>query len=511
MAVIARSLWVALLALLGAVVLAFSWTTATAVQLLATTALIMGGTNHPLSTPPDPIDFVTGYMADAEDNYIDPDDTQDMNRVAVIYPAQFFPVSGSTTFDDSVQAGRNNLHSCLRGQVRCSFNSGVSSTAPAVDDDFIVFGYSQSAVAASLVKQDLINGTPAGGPQNAEFFLIANPMRPNGGMLARGVQGQTIPGLGITFYGPTPTNSCQTTGPCYPTTDVAQQYDLLGGDAPAVPWNLLAMANSAAAYYYLHGTVPSNSLNDPTVIDQGVYGDTHYYLIPAERLPLLMPLEQIGVPGPILAVLDAPLRVMVEAGYARDRSPGEHVQFQLLPSVNPVTFVVNLAGSIPVGIDDGLQEAGLGRALGTPDVLRPFGVGGPTYPKPSTTAVEAATLDAAPAAAEETGGTSAARSPQDEAVTDEDPTPAAESADTDTDTSPTEATRPDRPKVRGPIEFDTPKAGPFGGKPLKRLLSVFTGQGAIAETEVDATESGAATDAAGGEPDAPAGEDDKAA
>jgi PE-PPE domain len=511
MAVIARSLWVALLALLGAVVLAFSWATATAVQLLATTALIMGGTNHPLSTPPDPIEFVTGYMADAEDNYIDPDDTQDMNRVAVIYPAQFFPVFGSMTFDDSVQAGRENLNDCLQVAGGCDYNPGVGSSAPnPAVDAFKVFGYSQSAVVASLVKQDLIDN-PAGAPDDVEFFLIANPMRPNGGILARGLQGQTIPGLGVTFYGPTPTNTCQDTGPCYETTDVAQQYDLLGGDAPAVPWNLLAVANSAAAYYYLHGAVPSNSLNDPTVIDQGVYGDTHYYLIPAVRLPLLMPLEQIGVPGPILAVLDAPLRVIVEAGYARDRSPGEHVQFQLLPSVNPVTIVVNLAGSIPVGIDDGLQEAGLGRALGTPDVLRPFGVGGPTYPKPSTTAVEAATLDAAPAAAEETGGTSAARSKQDEAVTDEYPTPAAEPADTDTDASTTEATRPDRPKVRGPIEFDTPKAGPFAGKPLKRLLSVFTGQGAIAETEVDATESGAATDAAGGEPDAPAGEDDNAA
>ena len=30
-------------------------------------------------------------------------------QVAVVYPAQFFPVFGSTTFDDSVTAGASNL------------------------------------------------------------------------------------------------------------------------------------------------------------------------------------------------------------------------------------------------------------------------------------------------------------------------------------------------------------------------------------------------------------------
>jgi hypothetical protein len=33
------------------------------------------------------------------------------------------------------------------------------------------------------------------------------------------------------------------------------------------------------------------------------------------RLPLLLSLKVIGVPDPILAVLDAPLRVLIEAGY----------------------------------------------------------------------------------------------------------------------------------------------------------------------------------------------------
>jgi PE-PPE domain len=537
MRAIARSLWVAFLALLGVVVLTVSWTMMTTVQLQAATALIMGGADHPLSTPPDSNDFVNAYMDSAVDNYIDPDPTTEPNppisRVAVIYPAQFFPVFGSMTFDDSVQEGRSNLHRCLRGQAGCSFNPSVGSTAPDADDEFIVFGYSQSAVVASLVKRHLISGAPPGGPQSAEFFLIANAMRPNGGILARGFEGMTIPGLGITFHGPTPTSSCQDAGPCYETTDAAAQYDLLGGDAPAVPWNLLSWVNSGAAYFYLHGEVPSRSLADPTTIDQGVYGDTHYYLIPARRLPLLMPLEQLGVPGPILAVLDSPLREIVEAGYVRDRSPGEHVPFQLLP-VDLVTFVVNLVRSIPVGIDDALQEAGLGRVLGTPDVFRPFGVGGPTYPKSPTADVLAATVDASPTTAMDTSPAATvdaspavavdaspaaaslapappadgleadapeteadtdtaltAISQQDQVVTGEEPTPAVEPAGTDTDASTPEATKPDLPKVRGPIQFDTRKARPFGDRPLKAALNGLTGQKPTDETATEAVEDGA--------------------
>jgi hypothetical protein len=527
MRAIARSLGVAFLALLGVVVLTVSWTMTTAVQLQAATALIMGGTSHPLSTPPDSTDFVKAYMDSAVDNYIDPDPTTEpnppINRVAVIYPAQFFPVSGLTTFDDSVQEGRSNLHRCLRGQAGCSINPSVGSTAPDADDEFIVFGYSQSAVVASLVKLDLINGAPPGGPQSAEFFLIANAMRPNGGILARGFEGMTIPGLGITFHGPTPTSSCQDAGPCYETTDVAAQYDLFGGDAPAVPWNLLSWVNSGAAYFYLHGEVPSRSLADPTTIDQGVFGDTDYYLIPARRLPLLMPLAQLGVPGPILAVLDAPLREIVEAGYVRNRSPGEHVPFQLLP-VDLVTFVVNLIRSIPVGIDDALQEAGLGRVLGTPDVFRPFGVGGPTYPKSPTADVPAATEDASPvttedaptAAAVDASPAAAALAPappadgreadtpeteadtvltaasqQDRVVTGEEPTPAVEPAGTDAVASTPEVTKPDLPKVRGPIQFDTRKARPFGDRPLKAALNALTGQKPTTETATEAIGDGA--------------------
>src|SRR5258705_6927071 len=109
---IARSFWVGFLALLGAVVVAISSTAAAAIQLQAATALIMGGTQHPLLGPTDQPPFVTAYLNNAIDRYIDPAAAAGTgtlgpatNAVAVYGPEEFFPVFGSRTFDDSTAIG----------------------------------------------------------------------------------------------------------------------------------------------------------------------------------------------------------------------------------------------------------------------------------------------------------------------------------------------------------------------------------------------------------------------
>jgi PE-PPE domain len=504
MKVLARSLVIMFVALIAVPALAVTYTMTTAVQLLAT-ALIMGGTEHPLSPDVDSNAFVIGYMDDAVNNYIDADNGAPLvdNRVAVIYPAQFFPVFGSITFDDSVATGRANLHECLRGTSDCVFNEEIpGSTAPLPTDTFRIYGYSQSAVIASLVKDDLIAGDPPGGPPTAEFFFTSNPRRGNGGILARGFEGMTIPGFGITFSGPARTDSelLDEGDPldptddvyAYPTTDVAQQYDLLGGDAPAVPWNVLSWVNSGFSYALLHGDVPSRTIDgsDPTVIEQEPFGDTRYYMITAPRLPVLMPLEGV-VPGPILAVVDAPTRVLVEWGHYRQPSPGEHVPFQLLPETDPITALINLAVSFPVGVDDGLQEAGLGRALGTDDVYRPFGVGGQAYDKDTGEPVEDQTaplnaLNAAPlstAPAPLNSGPAALSVPASDGTQIESakqPELGNDALDADTPAE-EEGTkpRPLRDVLRLPIQFDRPdgpSVRPNGDGPIRRVINALTGQ-----------------------------------
>ena len=101
-----------------------------------------------------------------------------------------------------------------------------------------------------------------------------------------------------------------------------------------------------AGYYYLHGNVVNKPLSD--ALYQGKVGDTSYYMFPTGTLPVLMPLAQLGVPKPILGLLDAPLRVLIEDAYARNVSPGTPTGASILPIGNPIALAVHLLGSIPV-------------------------------------------------------------------------------------------------------------------------------------------------------------------
>ncbi len=406
MRMIIRRLGATLLALFSAIVLAVSWTTTTAVQ-LAATALIMGGTEHPLSTAVDGVPFVENYLQHAVDEFInkaaaapsgtgnDPIATVGAgdDRYAVITPEQFFPVAGLQTFDASVTEGLANLNRCVDGDAGCAYNHDLTdppspAAPPDPADDFVIFGYSQSAVIASKLKQELIDN-PGENPGGKSFFMLANPTRPNGGFLSRGPEGLSVPILGVTFTRATPTNSCEV-GSCLESVDLAAQYDGLGGDAAVGLTNVLAVANAALGYYYLHGALQNASFDD--ALYQGSYGDTDYYLIPTPRLPVLLPFSPI-IPSPILTALDEPLRALIEGGYARDINPGIPTGVSLLPFRDPIGTVINVLVAIPTGIDDAIAEATGNpafRPLGTQPVTGPFGVGGPQLPDaPSDTNLSA--------------------------------------------------------------------------------------------------------------------------
>ncbi len=504
MRVIARSLVVAFIALLGTIGLAVAWTTTTAIQLLATTALIMGGTDHPLVGPKDSPSFVTDYLDKAVTLYIDPSAAAgngtagSVDKVVAVYtPEEFFPLFGSLPFNQSVEIGRQNLHTCLDGSDDCINNEDPLvdpnvpvAYPPAVDDDLVVFGYSQSAVVASLVKQDLIDNYVPG--HQTSFVMAANPMRPNGGVLMRGIMIPSIPFFGITFYGATPTDSevLDDNGTpddptddtyAYPTVDYAQQYDGLGGDFPYRPFNLLATFNALAGYALLHGGVVNKPSSD--ALFQGKHGDTSYYMFPTELVPVLMPLQMIGVPKPILSFFDEFARVLIEDAYLRDVNPGVATAASLLPFGNPITLALKLLAAIPVAIDNVLEDLGVGRALGT-TASGPFGVGGPPLPEPPTALntttvstlaestevvednVESVEPEALSLGSEDTQEPTTEPEPTAEPTEEPGPvepeTPKTEEVETTTP-EPNEtpsATDPDRPEVRGPIEFDSQQPQP---------------------------------------------------
>ena len=125
------------------------------------------------------------------------------------------------------------------------------------------------------------------------------------------MNGLSIPALGITFNGPTPSD-------LYPTTIWTQEYDGFA-DVPQYPINLLSDLNSLAGIYYVHPTYTDLTPTQVgTAIQLPTVGPTMttYNMIPTQNLPLLDPLRSIPVVGnPLADLLQPDLKVLVNLGY----------------------------------------------------------------------------------------------------------------------------------------------------------------------------------------------------
>jgi hypothetical protein len=303
--------------------------------------------------------------------------------IAITYPASALPPD--TTYNASRAQGLAALESLIAAD---------HDSAP------VIFGFSQGANIGTQYKrqfnQQYQDSAPGSAVPQPTFVFIGNVNRPNGGLFDR-FPGFTLPIADATFDGATPTHTAGAAPGQITTYDISGQYDFFS-DFPTYPLNLLADVNAFIGLFAVHtnygdigvldalGRLANGGYLDMSqAVLQDHYGDTAYYLIPARRLPLLAPLQLLGVPDPILAVLDAPLRVLVEAGYDRTISPGVPLTAQWVPSLDPAQVLTNFLTAIPTGIDDGLQEIGLGRPLHT-TTAGPYGVGGPPVTLPSTDA-----------------------------------------------------------------------------------------------------------------------------
>jgi hypothetical protein len=289
-------------------------------------ALVMGGTGNPL---PDP-DYITAVNT----SYIQRLFPGAMPQ-GLFTPEQFWPVTpqlGNATFGQSVYYGVLALNNAITTQLSNPSNS------------LVVFGYSQSATIAT----NEISGLMAAGSPNANrlsFVLIGDPNNPVGGILER-FPGFYIPFLDVSFNGATPPNSP------YPTTIYTAQYDGIA-DAPQYPLHVLSDVNAIMGYFYIHGTYPmlspeqvANAVPLPT--SPGYTGNTQYYMLLTQDLPLVQPIRDIPYAGPPIADLLQPdLRVLVDMGYA-DYGPGGNyanipTPASLLALPNPLTIIPDLA------------------------------------------------------------------------------------------------------------------------------------------------------------------------
>ncbi|OBA72350.1 hypothetical protein A5641_01030 [Mycobacterium sp. 1554424.7] len=301
------------------------------------TALIMGGTG--LGPLPRPISVLTAeqFITQTHPDYV---------AQFVVTPSKLFPFTGldSLTLDQSVAQGVQNLNTAIAAQQ-------------ALGNHVIVFGGSQSAVVATL-EMRYLETLPVGvrpAPDQLSFVLIANPDRPDGGLLAR-LPGFSIPGIGFTFQGATPSNA-------YPTIDYAVQYDG-AADFPQFPIDILADANAVAGFLFVHpayntvtaGQIASGVVQPVSPADT----QTTYILIPSHNLPLLDPLRAIPLVGNPLADLVQPdLRVLVELGYDRTAYQDVPTAFGLFPHIDPATVASELQQGAVQGITDALADVGL--------------------------------------------------------------------------------------------------------------------------------------------------------
>ncbi len=258
-------------------------------------ALIMGGTNNP--TPDQ------RYVDNVFTSYINPRYPGAI-KMPVSTPEQFWPVTpqiGNLTFAQSVTQGVSALNSALLGPT------GVIKQG----NSAVVFGYSQSATIATNEINAML-ALPAGsqpGAHQLSFMLIGDPNNPDGGLLER-FPGFYIPLLDVPFNGATPQSP-------WHTTIYTLQYDGFA-DAPQYPLNVVSDVNAFMGAIFVHSTYPdltatqvANAVPLPT---NG--GNTSYYMVMTQNLPLLQPIRDIPYVGPPIADIFQPdLRVLVDLGY----------------------------------------------------------------------------------------------------------------------------------------------------------------------------------------------------
>jgi hypothetical protein len=297
----------------------------TPVALAATTALMMDETGNGdpfLFTSPSALGY-TGLMP-AEMNAVLSGYFNGDTEVSVSTPEELSPLYGPDTLDQSVAIGTQDI------------NTAIMSTP----GDKVVYGVSQSAVIVSQEQKLLAaEGNPA--PTDELSFVVeGDPLNPNGGLFTRfpGLLDAIEPITGIGSFSEAPATP-------YDTIVVDEQYDGIS-DFPEYPLDALADLNAVMGFMYLHpdyadsptlgGTTqvhPDLSTLTPVgAVTNSAGGTTTYYLVPTTTLPLLMPLQQLGVPASIVTPLNTVLTPIVEAGYNRDPSQvGVATSAQLLP------------------------------------------------------------------------------------------------------------------------------------------------------------------------------------
>lgn len=330
---ITRSVGIAVLTLIGAVAIGFASTISTALQLLATTALVMTGT---FTSTPD-----QAYLDMAENQFVVPALGDHFDPyLPVTTPEQAWPITGlfDYTFGRSVAIGVGDLETAMDG-------NGFPN------EPLLIFGYSQSSVISIIVKRKLAEyyaEHPELDPPEITFVCIGCLNLPNGGVMAR-YPGAYIPFINFYFNGAAPTDTP------FDTVMITNRWDGFA-DSPLYPLWLPSTVNGVLGMVYAHTEYDEWTLEPE--YSQGTFGDTTYYFLPNDKLPLFGPARSLGVPEEIIDIFEPFFVELVELGYDRSIPPWEPTPARLIPRIDPFTAIPKLIGGIEEGIDNAIDVFG---------------------------------------------------------------------------------------------------------------------------------------------------------
>ena len=343
------------------------------------TALILGGAGLPT-----PNDY---YVETVRNQYIAPTHPgQVIDYKAVTTPEEIWPITGlvpllglgllavdpqhispelvAAFFPDEPLWKLSGLFDLTADQ---SLQAGVADLEAAMatngNDHLVIFGWSQGAGVANAEKRKLAEQYPWGtAAPDIDFVLLGDPNLPNGGIASR-FAGLYIPILDFSFNGPAATDTQ------FDTVEINRQYDGFA-DFPLYPLNLVADLNAVMGIVFVHTEMFNVSLpaDDPTTSPayQGTHGDTSYYFFQTDDLPLFAPLRIVGVPEPVIDVVEPFFREVVELGYDRSIPPGEPTPARLIPRHDPATVAGDLVNAVGEGINNAAALIGSPPPLSIP-------------------------------------------------------------------------------------------------------------------------------------------------
>jgi len=347
-----RSVVTSVVVVIAALALCVPATLSLGIQLLTNTLVVIAGNDNPAGLTPkmqqelggDPWypepntnqyrpvgTFGQGYL-DTANNPGSPYYGWDFIRVE--WPAKIgLPSRGGLAYEPQQLQGLHNVDRAIT-DVLATLNPGEKAVA---------VGYSSSANVLVREMRNL-QGQPSGAPPTDQlgFFLMGNTNRPNGGILQR-FPGLYIPDVDIRFDGSTPIDTP------YATTDIGWEYDT-ASDFPLYPLNLLADLNAVFAGPITHSNYFNADVNGPRAFPDTTVGNITYITLRAPHLPLLLPFYYAGFPKPLLDLVEPALTVMIDWSYDRSISPGTPTTARLIPNINPITAIGDLAKAVVEGV-----------------------------------------------------------------------------------------------------------------------------------------------------------------